>query len=489
MSGSLRLRGALVPGALLTALAAVAGAQVPATAQDTTGGGGRAQISYAEPRGDGVDLLVSVPAGTTLDLDGVGVDIAGTDVAAEASPAGDAASGGGLARTAVLAVDVSDSMAGERFAAAQDAARTFLDSAPDDVAVGVVTFAGDVAVALEPTTDRSAATEVVDGLDLSRGTLLHEGVSTAVELAGADGQRSVLVLSDGADTSGTPVEPVVGLVEEAGVMVDVVSLERDDAGAAALRVVAGAGGGRVVEADADALAETFGAEADVLARQVQVRAEVPDDVTATRAPVTVTLPAARGGDPVVARSFVPVRDAAVPAEPATALPVVADAGALFGLQVPTWTLLPAVGVLGVGLLGMLVLLVPAGPVAPTPGERLERYVRTTGRGARHAADAPSDPVRKQAGDVAAKVLGRSVSLEGRIARRLEAAGSPMRPAEWLLVHVGVAVGLSLVGSLLGGVALGVLLLLVGAVVPWLYLSFRRRSAPRLRRGPARHPAA
>ena len=45
-------------------------------------------------------------------------------------------------------------MRGERFEAAKDAALTFLDTVPEDVRVGVVTFADDVDRALEPTTDR-----------------------------------------------------------------------------------------------------------------------------------------------------------------------------------------------------------------------------------------------------------------------------------------------------------------------------------------------
>ena len=51
----------------------------------------------------------------------------------------------------------------------------------------------------------------------------------------------------------------------------------------------------MITADADALREAFTAEADVLARQVLVTAQVPDAVTADEATVAVTL-AADAGD-------------------------------------------------------------------------------------------------------------------------------------------------------------------------------------------------
>ena len=44
----------------------------------------------------------------------------------------------------MLAIDTSNSMEGERFEAAKAAAREFIDTVPDDVYVGIVTFAGDV---------------------------------------------------------------------------------------------------------------------------------------------------------------------------------------------------------------------------------------------------------------------------------------------------------------------------------------------------------
>ena len=53
-------------------------------------------------------------------------------------------------RTAILAVDVSKSMAGEKFEQAKLAAQAFLDASPSDLYVGIVSFAGEVEDGLAP---------------------------------------------------------------------------------------------------------------------------------------------------------------------------------------------------------------------------------------------------------------------------------------------------------------------------------------------------
>ena len=48
----------------------------------------------------------------------------------------------------------------------------------------------------------------------------------AAAMAGDEGQRSLLVLSDGADTSPTSVDDVTAAISDAGLLVDVVALEQ-----------------------------------------------------------------------------------------------------------------------------------------------------------------------------------------------------------------------------------------------------------------------
>ena len=161
--------------------------------------------------------------------------------------------------------------------------------------VGIVTFDAEVTKALAPTTDRDAARAVIESLSLNRSTLLYDGVLSAVDLAGTDGQRSVLVLSDGADTSPTPTPrrspPRSRTATPASTWSR--SSSRPTRSGRSQRL-ADAGGGQVISADSEALATAFSAEAAILASQVLVTAQIPADVTASQATVEVTLPSSDG---------------------------------------------------------------------------------------------------------------------------------------------------------------------------------------------------
>jgi Ca-activated chloride channel family protein len=122
--------------------------------------------------------------------------------------------------TIVLAIDTSRSMAAtdvepSRFAAARAEAEAFLETVPDEYAVGIVSFATSADPVLPPTLDREAARVALRELRLGSGTALGTAVTRAVDIAlgrreeeappTQEGERSpaaVLVLSDGAQTSG-----------------------------------------------------------------------------------------------------------------------------------------------------------------------------------------------------------------------------------------------------------------------------------------------
>jgi len=92
--------------------------------------------------------------------------------------------------TVVLVMDTSRSMQAEdvpptRLAAAQEAARTFLDQVPDKLQVGLVVFAGEAQVATPPTRDHDLVRTAVDEIDsflVFGGTAIGDALQTAVEL-------------------------------------------------------------------------------------------------------------------------------------------------------------------------------------------------------------------------------------------------------------------------------------------------------------------
>ncbi len=449
---------------LLLRSAALAGATILALAPASLAADGPASIAHVETSDQGLQILVSVPRDVQVDLGAVRVTVDGVSAPSVAVAAADATAG--LRRTAVLAIDTSNSMRGSRFAAAKAASVTFLDSVPADVYVGIVTFAGKVATPLEPTLNRDEARAVVSTLQLSRHTRLYDGVLAGLDLAGTSGQRTLVVLSDGADTTNTLLEDVTGQIRAADVLVDTVALEQSPDTKGALQQLATAGGGRVISASSGALGKAFAREAAVLARQILVTAQVPGSSSRTEASLAVELPT--DTRMLTARAFTTVREA-----PPAAGPVVPTLDS--GWSPPDWVMYAGVLALGVGLVSLLLLLVPSGPAPMSAAERVATYTARLSR--RPSATGPridTDQALAQASNAAAVVLHRNTTLEARIVRRLETSGSDLKPGEWLLVHGAVFLGVGTMGLLLGSgsIVIGLLFLVGGAVGPWVYLGMR-----------------
>ncbi|GAB3990405.1 hypothetical protein GCM10028771_07060 [Nocardioides marmoraquaticus] len=447
-------------------------------------------IDHSQPVDGAVELLVSVPAGTQPDLDSVAVTIAGTKVQATAEAA---ASSARVRRTAVLAIDTSLSMAGERIEAAEVAALAYIDAVPDDVEVGVVTFDDDVTTVLEPTRDRGAARSAVTDLRLQRETALYEGIAGAIAATGdaAAGQRSVLVLSDGKDSTGTSLAPTLREVKESGVLLDVVALQQTGPAASALQLLAQQGRGEVLDAaEPGALTDVFEARAEVLARQVAIVADLPDSVPGDgSADVTVSLPtddatlATAAFLPVTPEADPEARAAAAAAEKASAQEAARAEVAAPPSRGPAISqVLAVVGVVavGIGLLGA-VLTLGGTRKAPDRESALRAQLQAYGvLGAPIASAATTEQqTRESLGDqargVAERALAGRAGLESTIAARLEGAGSRTTPAEWVLIHAGIAVAGGVLGLLLGGG--GILLLLLGVAVglvgPWVFLGLKQ----------------
>jgi Ca-activated chloride channel family protein len=164
--------------------------------------------------------------------------------------------------TVVLAVDVSLSMEADdvdptRIEAARAAARNFVELAPEELEIGLVSFAGTAVPVLAPTTDRTAAIRAIDRLALAEGTAIGEGIYTSVRLIEAttaarenadpgapttttvppdddtdgsgdpeaddDPASAIVVLSDGETTMGRPDLDAAAAAEAARIPVSTIS--------------------------------------------------------------------------------------------------------------------------------------------------------------------------------------------------------------------------------------------------------------------------
>jgi tight adherence protein B len=430
-------------------------------------------IDYVEADDNGLSLVVSMDdlKGEVPDLGTVTVTMDGEAVEAEAEAASDAAER--VQRTTVLALDTSDSMAaGGRFEQAKAAAQAFLETVPSDVRVGLVTFDADVEVVQEPTTDTDALRQSIDRLELARGTLLYDGLIEAVRTAGADGSRSVLLLSDGKNTNDTPLGRVTRAARSSEVKVDVVALGQGS-GTPFLERIADAGGGQQIAADdPEALTALFENEAQTLASQVLVTVPTSKELQGREGSLEITFLV--DGRPVADSAFVTFpasgggegSDEAIvnlrPVEPS--------------MTIPTELMYGGIATAALGLF-LVVALLTGGSRKQDDAVRasIEAYTR---KGAKQRAAASAShaqgnqSVTQQAVAVAQNVLENQKGVEASLADRLDAAGMSLKPAEWLLMHVGIAVALATGALLLSGGNLIYMLagLFLGALGPWLYLS-------------------
>jgi tight adherence protein B len=419
-----------------------------------------------------VEMLFSVtslPPGVTPDVNSLTVTVDGREVRSSAQKV----PVGSIERTTVLALDTSLSMERNgKFEAAKSAAQSFIALAPPDVRIGLVTFDGSVRLEAGPTTNHPVLTRKIESLQLSLGTRLYDGIAEGARVAGTEGARSVLVLSDGADMSGTPIETAITAADKTGVKVDVVALQQSPANRTQLQLIADATGGAVIRADDPAgLKQLFRAEAEALAQQILVRFDRPDG-TDSEASLTASVEAA--GVRYEASAFVNLSGGeADPADGPKAVRAGEPLVDQFGLM------LGAIG-LGVGLAGVLaIVLIGRRPdKLTTTQQQMSMYTVAALADADHtmqptpAGGAGRGGVRQSAIAVAETVV-KGTEFDVSLGRRLSAAGIALTPAEWLLIHVGIAVLSAFVGFALGGAVPMLLFLAAGGLVPWLYLGHER----------------
>jgi Ca-activated chloride channel family protein len=111
------------------------------------------------------------------------------------------------ARTVILAIDVSGSMNADdvwptRLAAAQSAARAFVNALPDSVRVGVVAFSDEAQLVQPPVENREDVLFVIASLQAQHGTAIGRGILVSLEAIDKDIPGAVILLTDGQNSHG-----------------------------------------------------------------------------------------------------------------------------------------------------------------------------------------------------------------------------------------------------------------------------------------------
>ena len=183
------------------------------------------------------------------------------------------------AGTVVVAVDVSPSMMAtdvrpDRLAAAQEAVAHFADLLPNRIHLGLVSFAGTAIVVVPPTSDHELVQKAIGQLRFRSETALGEAIHASLDALSTSGEgkaAGVVILSDGASTTGRPDAAAAERARNAGVPVSTIAFgtpggtvvlggetlsvppDKD-----ALRTIAKATGGRFFEAaSADELTQVY----------------------------------------------------------------------------------------------------------------------------------------------------------------------------------------------------------------------------------------
>jgi tight adherence protein B len=379
-------------------------------------------------------------------------------------------------RKAMLVIDTSGSMGVSGMATVRTASKTFLATVPADVLVGVTSFADTAGVDLAPTLDRAAVQRVVDGLASRGNTSLYAAMTAATGSLGTAGDRSILLLSDGADTvarnGAATLASTVDRLRAAGVRVDVVRFKTSDPDAvAALNRFASANGGSVVPAaDTAAVASAFQTAAKALDQQVQFSMSLPG---VKAGPHEVEVVGSAGGTSFSFTRKVQFDSSVGASPPATgATPQAAPQGATGGsvvetlatLTKPDYTPWIAAGLLGLAVL--TVVFVVSAPTLQTRRERrvaaIEGYVVGSRSAAREEARAAQHNITESLLDLGEKVMKDRESTKTTLAL-IERADLPFRAGEWFVVRA-VAVVLGVVGGWLFGAESPLIPLAAGALV-------------------------
>ena len=471
-SGRARLAIAIgVAGAALAAI--MAGISAPALAAADP------SLEVTGVQGRTVDLVMTFdpqaaiapdsPTSASLEVGGVVVPADSRLVVAQ----------GDGPNTAVLVLDTSGSMKGDRITAAREAATSFVEALPEGVSVGLVTFSDAARVVVAPTEDRAAVISAIDSVAPDGSTALFDSIPAALSSLPPSAQARLVLLSDGEDTaSSSALASVSREAKRAGVPIDVVALAPTPDQLAALTSLADVTGGTLRTAtESGALLGAFLEASRTFGAKAFLTATLPDDVDGRAQPVTAmvivgSLEFAGGTTLPASESLAPRRPVDI-VTPAIGIDVVEAAGGPSRTPI-LLALLASACVLAFGW----VVLRSRRTVAAD--RRLDQILNYRA-GPRASADPnPGEPGHRSRVQSIDDFLARSKGYRGN-EELLATAAVDLTPGGWLVIRIAVSGALMIVMGLLTGSF--ILSVIVGGLVGWLatlaWINSRRTARRRM----------
>ncbi|MDF1542916.1 MAG: type II secretion system F family protein [Anaerosomatales bacterium] len=361
----------------------------------------------------------------------------------------------------VLVVDVSGSMRGRAMVDAKEAALIFIDSMGPRDRIALVAFASDPEVISGFTDDRDLLGDAVASLDATGETALYDAIVRSLDLVGAEAQGDehyLVVLSDGGDTTSiNSLDSASSVVGDAGIPVYAVALETAEYDPESLRVLAARSGGKMAAASDSG--EFTGIFEGIAQELLNVYTVTFTGLSPATSELDIELTAANGDLRETARVTVP--------NPAVQVGSSSDADGPGAFVPPRanqlWMALAATAAFAsVGLLVFAVVTILARP--QTTLEQLDLYARSGESTLAEAArGGHGESVRSRVIE-AVSSLADQRGLTGLVRTKLERAGLPLRPNEYMYFHFLAIVGVGLIvqfatGNLLAS-AVAVLLVTV-----------------------------
>jgi tight adherence protein B len=382
-----------------------------------------------------------------------------------------------VTRKAMLVVDTSGSMnQNGRLDGARQAAKTFLDAAPPDLLVGLITFDSNAQVVTNPTTDRAALSRALDGLTAKGTTAIYDAVVLAAKTLGEDGSRSIVLLTDGRPSGGqaATAADATGALRNSKIRLDAVAFQtKEDA---PLRRLATAGGGDVVSSDSSAdLTATFKAAGQRLSNQLLVSANVPIDGPTGQ--VTLAVSGTADGAPV-SDSAIALIDISATKSPKPIDSAPKPTQLASGPFMNNGLIWLAAGIFFLGMLGVLAFAFDG--VVPTRKPTVTRQLAVYSihkdkakQQKRESTAFGSNPVAQTAVEFAGKLAAQR-GFEEWLQRKLDAAGMKLRPAEWILLQAIIVLLLPLFAFVVSGrsLVLTVVAVVVAFIRGFVMLSIR-----------------
>ncbi|MGH2557136.1 MAG: VWA domain-containing protein, partial [Actinomycetota bacterium] len=362
----------------------------------------------------------------------------------------------------VLAVDISGSVAGQPLATGLAAARDFVRRLPAGIHVGVVTFAGAPQVVRPLTQDHTSVLDVLQEQSTSTGagTALYAAVVTASEMFTEAGQRTIILLTDGANTeSSATLESSLSAAKQAGAAVFTVGLRSSSLNENVLQNIADQTGGAYSPATEASLGSIYQGLAGELSQQFEI---------------TYRSGSGRGAQVSIEVGVEGVEDSVLALTP-EARRVPPPAGSNVPVLTGTFGLLVALGLCFLAV--FWVFLVVLGVTARNRRRRdLSRRM-----GAEQVSEPTEEASERSEGGLAGWIPQPVVAAAERIAeaggfaktldRKLERAGLPLSGGEFIAANAASV----LLGLLIGGLGLRsplftLILAVVGGLTPNVLLS-------------------